>query len=333
MQENSNIINEFERLTKQIQFDMDHEPDRKKRFAHSFRLKSIETVLKVLKKYPKKITSSEQLKGIKGVGKNSLARIDEILESGKLSEIMADIQDQSYLKYIEELEEIYGIGKRKAYELFKDYGVKSIDDLKKLYNSGKITLPDAVVKGLKYYGIAKDNIPRSEMIEIDKYLHDVLLKIDPQLFGIICGSYRRMKPTSGDIDMLIVHPLVKSKSKVITKNYLQLFVQKLKDTGFIVDSLTGEDVPTKYMGFCQLNDYPVRRIDIRFMPYDSYYSAILYFTGSKDFNKKMRQTAISMGYTLNEYGLFDANGKMSKVSSEKDIFDILGMEYIDPEGR
>ena len=40
-----------------------------------------------------------------------------------------------------------------------------------------------------------------------------------------------------------------------------------------------------------------------------------------------------MGYTLNEYGLFDENNKMFKVNSEKEIFDILGMEYLSPELR
>ena len=53
----------------------------------------------------------------------------------------------------------------------------------------------------------------------------------------------------------------------------------------------------------------------------------------KDFNKNMRLNAIAHGYTLNEYGLFDEKEKMFKVNSEKDIFDLLGMEYITPDKR
>jgi DNA polymerase beta len=88
------------------------------------------------------------------------------------------------------------------------------------------------------------------------------------------------------------------------------------------------------MGICKLvKNYPLRRIDIRYMPYESFYSAILYFTGAKDFNRKMRYIADSMGYTLNEYGLFDENGKPFIVTSEKDIFNILGMEYLTPDKR
>ena len=332
---NKALIEEFEKLKKQIRFDSDHTTDRKQRLVNSFRSQAVDRVLTVLYNFPSEITSSAQLKGIKGIGKGSLDRIDEILASGKLSEIQTDLLDQSYLKYIDELSDVYGVGERTAYDLYKKYGVKTVDDLKKLYKAGKISLPDAIVTGLKYYGIWKGDIPHEEIMEIDVFLHDVLFEIHPELFGIICGSYRRLTPTSGDIDMLLVHPEIKTMtSKVALKNnYLALFIDKLKDYGFIVDSLTGEDVSTKYMGFCKFKDYPIRRIDIRFIPYESYYSAILYFTGPAEFNKRMRRLAISMGYSLSEYGLTDENGKFIKVNSEKDIFDALGMEYIPPEKR
>ena len=116
-------------------------------------------------------------------------------------------------------------------------------------------------------------------------------------------------------------------------NYLEILINRLKDEKFIIDSLTAENVPTKYMGIFKWKDGPLRRIDIRFIPYESYYPAMLYFTGGKDFNRKMRQVAVNNNFTLNEYGLFDENGKMIKVNSEKDIFDELGMEYLTPDKR
>ena len=86
------------------------------------------------------------------------------------------------------------------------------------------------------------------------------------------------------------------------------------------------------MGFSQYLNNPPRRIDIRFISYDSYPAAILYFTGSGDLNKKMREIAKKKGYKLSEYGLFD-NNKPIKVSSERDIFHALGIEYIPPQLR
>ena len=47
----------------------------------------------------------------------------------------------------------------------------------------------------------------------------------------------------------------------------------------------------------------------------------------------MRQVAVNMGYTLNEYGLFDKNNNSFVVNSEKEIFDLLKMEYLMPHQR
>lgn len=328
------IIEQFKKLIKQIQFDLDHSKNTKERITNSFRLQNIKNVLKILENFPDKITKIEQLKNIKGIGKNSLNRIEEILKTGNLSEIKEAIINDEYLKYIEDLEDVFGIGRKKALELFTKYNIKSIDELKKEYKSGKIELPDNIIKGLEYYGKYKENIPRKEIDEIYNYIQEIIKGIDPELFGIICGSYRRLLMTSSDIDMLLVHPKIINKKQVIKKNYLEILVKKLHETGFIIDSFTGMDVATKYMGLCRLNTKnPIRRIDIRFIPYESYYYAMLYFTGPKDFNRKTRQLAINMNYILNEYGLFDEKGKMFKVNSEKEVFELLGLEYLSPELR
>ena len=86
------------------------------------------------------------------------------------------------------------------------------------------------------------------------------------------------------------------------------------------------------MGFSKLNKNPVRRIDIRFVPFESYYSALLYFTGSYQLNRDMRLEAKKLGYKLNEYGLYK-NNKLIKINSEKDIFDKLKLDYKHPKYR
>ena len=96
--------------------------------------------------------------------------------------------------------------------------------------------------------------------------------------------------------------------------------------------MTDKNIVTKYMGFCKYKNNPVRRIDIRYVPYKYYHSALLYFTGSADLNKQMRSIAIK-GYKLSEYGLFDKNDKRIKTKSERDIFKKLGLEYLHPRLR
>ncbi len=330
---NSKIIEEFERLIKQIKFDIDNAKDKKEELIHSFRLSSILKVLKLIKSYPNKIKSSDDLKGIKGIGKNSLNRIDEIIKKGKLSEIKQEQIDQTYLNYLENLEEVFGIGRKTALELYKKYNVKSVKDLKNLHKKGIIELPDNVLKGLKYYGKFKENIPREEIDEINIYLQKKVKKNPDKMELLICGSYRRLKPTSNDIDILITHPKVKTEASD-KKHYLEDFIDELIKDKFIVDSFTEKTVKTKYMGLCKYKKNPIRRIDIRFISYESYPFAVLYFTGSKDFNKMMRQVAIDMDYTLNEYGLYDnKKNKYLKAKSEEEIFELLNLEYVQPKDR
>lgn len=342
---NKNIVDILEKLVKQIQFDMDHAPNKKEEIKNTYRLKSIKTAIGIINKFPEKITSGDQLKDIKGIGSGIIARINEILNKGKLKEITLDIDSDKQLESISDLEQVFGIGRKKAIDIIRNYNIKSVNELIKAYKKGKIDLNDSIIMGLKYFKSYKQSIPRSEIDLIDDYLRQTLKTIDIELFGIICGSYRRLAPKSNDIDFLIVHPDIKTKNDVIKnhdkKNYLQLVINKLIANGFIVDSLTSKYYETKYMGFCRLeskdNYYPVRRLDIRFMPYESYYTAILYFTGPGDFNRRMRQTAIDQGFMLNEYGLYVVDNQVKKkkipINSEKDVFDALGLEYLEPENR
>ena len=82
-----------------------------------------------------------------------------------------------------------------------------------------------------------------------------------------------------------------------------------------------------------------RRLDIRIVPSDEYYCALLYFTGSDVFNKNMRAIALKKDFTLNEYSLNKTGvaskpvGPPLKVTSELDVFNYLGMEFKAPEDR
>lgn len=338
---NEKIIKELKKLIKQIKFDIDNTPDKKEQIAHIYRLRQINNLINIVKGYTKEIKKGSQLEDIKGVGKGSISRIDEILKTGRLSEIKLESAQKEYVKAVDELQEIIGIGPKTAYNLVKTHNIKSIEDLEKAYNDNKIELTHEILIGLKYHGIYKQNIPRAEINKINKFLKKVVKIVDKDLKYEICGSYRRGKLTSNDVDVLITHPKIKTKLQLMQQsNYLIKLVNALKEAEFLIDDLTDKDFEVKYMGFCQYYEgkkkYPVRRMDIRYVPYNSYYTALLYFTGSGPFNEKMRGVVKTLGYRLNEYGLYKiTNGKHKKikVSSEKDIFEKLGMEYVPPEKR
>ena len=329
---NDRIIKEFERLVKQIKFDI----DKKRSNKDIFRLRQIQNALNIIKKYDKEITSGDQLQDIKGIGKGTMRRIDEILKNKYLKEIDINTFDKKYLKHIEELEQIYGIGRKTAQKLIEKYNIKTVKQLKQAFKNKKIDLPDDIILGLKYHNVYKQDIPRNEIDEINKYFKTVTKQIDNNLKHVICGSYRRNKHTSNDIDVLLVHTKIISKKDMENhKNYLKEFVKKLTKDKFIIDDID-KNYQVKYMGFSKYKNKPVRRLDIMYVPYDSYHTSLLHFTGSWEFNRKMRELALDLGYTLNQYGLYKfKNGKKIRIktNTEEDIFEKLGMEYIEPQNR
>lgn len=324
---NSLIISEFEKLVSFYKSDKDT--------SSTFRVKQLKNVLGILSKHLDIITLDNytKLKELPGIGDGTIKRIKEILDTGKLLELVSFNQDKE--TQVNELEEVVGIGRVKALE-FYEKGITSIKLLQEKIEKKEIEVNEKIELGLKYHGKYKINIPRDEIDKIYKVIKKIITehnktyssKKEHVIFEI-CGSYRREKPTSGDIDVLI-----SKHGKLEDINYLLLFVNKLKENKLLVDDITDKNFETKYMGFAQLKKNPVRRIDIRFVTYDSYYSALLYFTGSMELNKKMRNIAKAKGLKLSEYGLhkIDDNSKLN-ITSEEDFFKALDMEYLEPKDR
>jgi DNA polymerase/3'-5' exonuclease PolX len=344
---NQVIVDEFTKLIAFIEYKINEfkENNNKKEVnVNNFRLRQLKNVLKILKNYPEKISINnyKELINMDGIGKGTIERVKEILETTQLSELKdfneiyknSDFKNEN--KVISELMEIIGVGPVKAKDLFNE-GVKGVQDLKKKIKSNKIEVNEKIMLGIKYHGVYQVNIPRKEIDKIYKVVTKMINRINEEynlneknkyIFEI-CGSYRREKPTSNDIDIL----LTKLGDSENNKNHLKMFVNKMKKKKLLVDDITDKNIETKYMGFIKYKDNPVRRIDIRYVDYEYYCYALLYFTGSSDLNKKMREIAKSKGLKLSEYGLFDSKNNNFKVKSERDIFKKLGLEYLPPRLR
>lgn len=345
---NALIIEQFNELLKQTQaeyLNAQVENNIKEIKQYPFKIKALKKILSIIKSLDFEITNADELKEIPGIGAGALRRIKEILENGYLSELSNKYNKikQNKINGIKELEKVIGIGNRIARKLVVDYHIMNVDQLKKAIKKGKVKVNDKILIGLKYYGIVQTNIPREEIIITEKYLQKVVHKIDPKLKIIICGSYRRGKSVSGDIDVLLYNPDFKYTKEIKNpkmyglKPDLELLIKYLETESFLLDHLTDNNPEMKYMGFCKYKNFPVRRIDIRFIPYNSLYTAILYFTGPYELNEYMRSRAKKRGMILNEYGLYklDENGNklLIPIKSEKEVFEKLGMEYLTPEER
>lgn len=349
---NKKIIKEFQRLISFIKIEKEEfqkNKDVKNITANNFRLKQLNTVLIIFKNYHTKITleNYKELKDIDGIGVHTIKRIKEILDTGKLAEL-GEFKDPSIEKekIIEELEEVIGIGPVNALD-FYNQDIKSVKMLKNKLKKKEIKVNEKIELGLRYYGIYKKNIPRTEIDEISNIIKNIIQKMNTQYkldektkyIYQICGSYRREKLTSGDIDVLVSKLDIKDNIDD-SINHLERLIERLKTNlkenakkPLLIDDITDKNYETKYMGFVKYKENPVRRIDIRFVSYESYYSALLYFTGSAELNKKMRLIAKKLNLKLSEYGLFKENGSKIKINSEEEYFKKLDLPFIEPKNR
>lgn len=288
----------------------------------TFRAKTYMGLNKILKS----LTSDSDLeplnlKKIKGIGQGTIDRIKEIIDTGTLHEYekIKDVKSP-----LEEFLKIHGVGKQHAKKLVSQ-GFKTVDDLRNCNNIQE-HLNDTQLKGLHYYDDMQVRIPYSEIQKHEVYLKDILKKIDPKAELTIAGSYRRKCKDSGDIDLLL---------KSSNKRIYDTFIDTLVKDGYLTCQLARGS--KKYMGMGKIDISPChRRIDIMYTKPEEYPFAILYFTGSGDFNVRMREDALKQGYTMNEYGIkhTDNKVKVDKVFlEEKEIFDFLGYQYLNPEDR
>ena len=303
---NNNIIDVLKQYLEKIKAEK----------AIIYKINAITNLIKIIKMYPKEIKNGEELKDIKGVGRGSIEKINEILKTGTLSYLNNNIAS--------DLTEVIGIGPSIANQLIQKYKIKSLDDLIKKVKKGEIEVNDKIKLGLKYVGKFKGNIPRQHIDDVQDYLK----QFNPNI--IICGSYRRCLDFSSDIDILLYNSQLLTMDDVKKSNMLNDYVKLLTKNKFIVDNITNNNV-TKYMGFAKWENV-IRRIDIRLIPYESIYTALVYFTGSYELNRIMRKKAKELGYKLNEYGLYK-NNELIHITSEKELFKKLGMKYLKPTER
>ena len=226
--------------------------------------------------------------------------------------------------------------------------IQELKLIKKLQNETKYLskLHKASLVGIKYFKDMSQKIHREEIQRAEAILKGISLSFNKDLILTLCGSFRRGATKSGDIDCLISHPSLKTieeltmynSNTVSNDNIFQNFVKILIDAKFIIDLLEMGNI--KIMSFCNVinSDSQVkpiaRRLDIRVVPYNSYGSAILYFTGSKLFNTQMRTLALRKGYSLNEYGLIRLSDKhLFTCATEEIVFKMLNYPYKTPAER
>ena len=277
--------------------------------------------IKVIDEYPGNLPKDKKkLMSIPGIGKSISDHIIQIQKTWTIKDSKKYFSNKKVNK-IKEISGVLGIGPVLAKKIISSK-INSIKDLRQAVKEGGIKLTNYQTIGLKYYNKLSKKIPRKEILSFDKYISKKIKEINKKkelLTYAVAGSYRRKLKESGDIDLIIGYKN--------TKDYVKMVLRMLKY--IIIDKLN--EGRSKIHCLIKWKDR-VRKLDIIFLPHTSFIPGLLYFTGSKEHNIKMRRRAKDLGFTLNRYGLFKGKKKL-KAESEKDFFRILKMKYLDPEKR
>jgi len=299
-----------------------------------WRSKTFLTAASKIEKFPELILSGAQAQKIKGIGPSVATQIDQLLESGtsdRLEELEAQAQD--WKASMDLLLGVYGIGPVQARK-FIEAGVTTLEDL------SRQKLTKAQELGLDFYHDLQERIPREEIDQLKQLLQQAWAPFETE--WEIVGSYRRRKPDSGDIDVLIKQKPSLRLSDLVDALYQVPSGNLLNEPLVVGDLAEGKK---KYMGIIQYGDHPARRLDLLLVPEQEWPFALVYFTGSKEFNVQMRNKALALGMTLNEHRLADSKtgeparlmdldtGEPFTIRDEQDLFDALDMDYLEPWER
>ena len=267
------------------------------------------------------IKNIEQLKNTPTIGATIYDKLDEYTKTGKVA-LLEKYRNDPIIVFTN----IYGVGPKKAGELVKTHDIQSIEELREKQER---VLNNLQRIGLKYYEDILERIPRNEIAKYDCEFMKTFKQESKTIntYYEIVGSYRRGAVNSGDIDVIVT-----SDDPSVFHRVLDSLISKK----IIIEVLSRGD--TKSLVIAKLTPRSkARRVDFMFTTKVEYPFAIMYFTGSKDFNTAMRRHALRMGLSMNEHGFTNKDSQQKVVYddivSEKDIFDKLNLVYVSPENR
>jgi DNA polymerase (family 10) len=295
-----------------------------------FRINSYRKVSRVIGDIPTDVEgllATGQLAKMPGIGKSSLAKIEEFVKTGTIT------AHQQLLKKIPpellELLTIPSMGPKGVKAVYEHLNVTNITELKDAIEAGSVAeLPGfgdkkaaAITRGIAFLERSTGRIRMDQAMEAAELVRIFLRDISGILKIRTAGSLRRRAETIGDVDILVASEKGKDSSERGSR-----IIQAFTNAGFVQEVLAAG--PTKGSAIIQTQTAPVH-VDVRVVPEESFGAASQYFTGSKEHNVRLREIAVKAKLKLNEYGLFKAD-KMIAGAVEEDIYHKLGLDYIEP---
>ncbi|MEM9293027.1 MAG: DNA polymerase/3'-5' exonuclease PolX [Acidobacteriota bacterium] len=273
-----------------------------------------------------------RLQEMQGVGKSSAEKIVEYVETGEVQEHRELLE--KIPAGVFDLLEIPGIGPKAAKLMWEQLNITSIADLKVGLDSGEVEkLPrmgaktvENLKKAIAFQEKAGDRTPLGRARPVALELLETLRSLEGVQRVEAAGSLRRGRETIGDLDFLVVCDDPAAVREAFTTMPQVTQVLAAGDTKSSVRLEAGK---------------VVLQADLRIVPEAAWGAALMYFTGSKQHNVRLRERAIKKNLRLNEYGLFEGKEERPQdrgaapvaAATEEEIYAALDLPYIAPELR
>ncbi|HTW59853.1 MAG TPA: DNA polymerase/3'-5' exonuclease PolX [Terriglobales bacterium] len=298
----------------------------------SFRIRSYRNAAQAIENHSEQIkdiiAEPKKVLAISGIGKGMLTNLQELFKDGSLA-----VQKDLLAKYhpsMLQLLKIQGLGPKTIALIWSAYKVCDVDGVEKLAREGKIReLPRMgekhevkLLKAIEDYrrigGRFLIDNAEEEAEKLTAHLEKFpgIDKITP------AGSLRRGRESVGDLDILVTGKVC------ATEDGRQQAIAHVAKYPPLMDVIARGDNKISFHVRSGM------QVDVRLLPPESFGAAMQYFTGSKAHNVSLRQRALKMGYTLNEYSLATLEGEKPVAGkTEEEIYTKLKLDYIPPEMR
>jgi len=272
-------------------------------------------------------SDTSQLLAIQGIGKTMAANIQAVVATGSLP-----VRDELLTKYgagLLELLKLPGMGPKTVALLWDAGKVKNIDELAEAIEAGRLKgLPrmgekqvEKIKKGIEDYRRSVGRFRIDEVEDAAERLTTYLMAMSGIERVTPAGSLRRGRETAGDLDLLVTGPACTQGSTDAAVEYVAAYPAI-------------HDIIAKGENKVSFHLASGLQVDVRLLPSNCYGAALQYFTGSKAHNVVLRQRALKMGYTLNEWSLSRLeNESVVASATEEEIYSALQMDWMPPEMR
>ena len=292
--------------------------------AEPYKPRAYEKAARAVGGFPEDIGAMD-VKGIMripNVGKSIAEKIHVFVTTGSVPEI--DELRSRVPPGVRDLMAIPGMGPKKAVLLFDELGIDSVDGLTLAIQRDEVAAlkgfgartQENIRKGLEQIHSGTGRVQISVALEIAESLLARLKAMKAVRRADYAGSLRRRAETIGDVDLLV--------ASAEPGPVMEAFVSAPDVTRVIAHGERKSSVLAE--GGLQ--------VDLRVVPETVWGAAMIYFTGSKAHNVRIREMAVRAGLKLSEYGLFVVEGgELLAADTEEAVYERLGMEYVPPPLR